>query len=140
MASVAREIGYTRAMFVHGLDGLDEISLLGKTKIIELRNGAFTDYEIAPEDFGMKRCRLEDIKTGTPEENAATIRGVFNGSITGPQKDAVVLNSAGALIVGGKAETFEEGIAVARQIIESGRAMTKLDQLIRRSNAVLKQG
>lgn len=140
VASVAREIGYTRAMFVHGLDGLDEISLLGKTKIIELRNGAFTDYEIAPEDFGMKRCRLEDIKTGTPEENAATIRGVFNGSITGPQKDAVVLNSAGALIVGGKAETFEEGIAVARQIIESGRAMTKLDQLIRRSNAVLKQG
>ena len=140
VASVAREIGYTRAMFVHGLDGLDEISLLGKTKIIELRNGAFTDYEIAPEDFGMKRCRLEDIKTGTPEENAATIRGVFNGSITGPQKDAVVLNSAGALIVGGKAETFEEGIAVARRIIESGRAMTKLDQLIRRSNAVLKQG
>lgn len=62
---VAREIGYTRAMFVHGEDGLDEISLFGKTKIIELKDGEFNSYTIAPEDFGLKRCTLEDIKTGT---------------------------------------------------------------------------
>lgn len=138
VAHVAKEIGYTRAMFVHGLDGLDEISLLGKTKIMELKDGNLESYEICPEDFGMNRCSLQDIKTGTPEENAAIIRGVFSGEITGPQKDAVVLNSAGALIVGGKANDFEEGIALARQIIEDGLAMKKLDELVVNSNAFLK--
>lgn len=135
---MAKEIGYTRAMFVHGLDGLDEISLLGKTKIMELKDGNLESYEICPEDFGMNRCSLQDIKTGTPEENAAIIRGVFSGEITGPQKDAVVLNSAGALIVGEKANDFEEGIALARQIIEDGLAMKKLDELVVNSNAFLK--
>ena len=138
VAHVAKEIGYTRAMFVHGLDGLDEISLLGKTKIMELKDGNLESYEICPEDFGMNRCSLQDIKTGTPEENAAIIRGVFSGEITGPQKDAVVLNSAGALIVGEKANDFEEGIALARQIIEDGLAMKKLDELVVNSNAFLK--
>lgn len=138
VAHVAKEIGYTRAMFVHGLDGLDEISLLGKTKIIELKDGRLESYEICPEDFGMNRCSLQDIKTGTPEENAAIIRGVFSGEITGPQKDAVVLNSAGALIVGEKANDFEEGIALARRIIEDGLAMRKLDELVAGSNAFLK--
>lgn len=138
VAHVARKIGYTRAMFVHGLDGLDEISLLGKTKILELKDGDLKSYEICPEDFGMKRCSLSDIKTGTPEENAATIRSVFSGTITGPQKDAVVLNSAGALIVGGKAESFDEGIALARHIIESGMAQKKLDELVTCSRAFQK--
>lgn len=138
VAHVAKEIGYTRAMFVHGLDGLDEISLLGKTKIMELKDGRLESCEICPEDFGMSRCSLQDIKTGTPEENAAIIRGVFSGEITGPQKDAVVLNSAGALIVGEKANDFEEGIALARQIIEDGLAMKKLDGLVAGSNAFLK--
>ena len=138
VAHVAKEIGYTRAMFVHGLDGLDEISLLGKTKIMELKDGNLESYEICPEDFGMNRCSLQDIKTGTPEENAAIIRCVFSGEITGPQKDAVVLNSAGALIVGEKANDFEEGIALARQIIEDGLAMKKLDELVVNSNAFLK--
>lgn len=138
VAHVARQIGYTRAMFVHGVDGLDEISLLGKTKILELKDGQLESYEICPEDFGMKRCSLSDIKTGTPEENAAIIRGVFSGEITGPQKDAVVLNSAGALIVGGKAESFEEGIAMAQRIIESGMAQKKLDELVTCSSAYQK--
>lgn len=138
VAHVAMEVGYTRAMFVHGLDGLDEISLLGRTRILELKDGKLERYEIAPEDFGMKRCKLEDIKTGTPEENAATIRGVFSGEITGAQLDAVVLNSAGALIVGGKAENFEEGIASARRIIASGLAQKKLDELVKYSCAFQK--
>lgn len=135
VAAVARDIGYTRAMFVYGLDGLDEISLLGKTRIVELKDGELKTFEIQPEDFGMKRCSLEDIKTGTPEANAATIRGVFDGSITGPQKDAVVLNAAGALIVGGKAESFEEGVALAGKIIESGAAKAKLAELVEKSQA-----
>ena len=90
---VAKELGYTNAMFVYGLDGLDEISLLGKTRINELKDGVITTFEIEPEDFGIKRCTLDEIKTGTPEENANTIKGVFSGEITGPRRDAIVLNS-----------------------------------------------
>lgn len=136
---VAKELGYTRAMFVHGIDGLDEISLLGKTRINELKDGNVRTYEISPEDFGMKCCALEDIRTGTPEENAAVIRGVFSGQITGPRKDAIVLNSAGALIVGGKAENFKDGIRLAQEIIESGRAQRKLEELVSQSNAVVNE-
>lgn len=133
---VAKELGYTNAMFVHGLDGLDEISLLGPTRINQLKNGEITSFEICPEDFGMKRCTLEDIKTGTPAENAETITGVFRGEITGPRKDAIVLNAAGALIVGGKAADFEEGIRLARSLIESGTALHKLEELQSRSQAI----
>ncbi|MPM14818.1 Anthranilate phosphoribosyltransferase [bioreactor metagenome] len=133
---VAKELGYTNAMFVHGVDGLDEISLLGKTKVNELKNGEVTSYEIAPEDFGLKRCTLEEIKTGTPEENAATITGVFQGSIKGPRRDAILLNAAGALVVGGKAAGFAEGIALASELIDSGAALSKLNQLKTLSNQV----
>ncbi len=131
---VARRIGYTKAMFVYGEDGLDEISLLGKTSIAELADGEIKRYTIAPEDFGLKSCKLEDIKTGTPEENAATIKGVFSGEIEGPRKDAIILNAAGALVVGGKAADFAEGIALAREIIESGAAAKKLSELVEESN------
>ncbi|MDF9409462.1 anthranilate phosphoribosyltransferase [Pelotomaculum isophthalicicum JI] len=132
---VAKELGYTNAMFVHGLDGLDEISLLGKTRINELKDGEITTYEIEPEDFGMERCTLEEIKTGLPEENANTIRGVFSGEITGPRRSVVILNAAGALKVGGKAASFEEGIALAQQLIDSGAAAEKLKQLCKMSNS-----
>ena len=135
VATVAKEIGYTRAMFVHGLDGLDEISLLGRTRIIELKDGAFKTYEIEPEDFGFTRCRLDEIRTGTPEENAAIIRGVFDGSIRDARRNAVILNAAGALVVGDKAADFKEGIEKAAQIIDGGRAKEKLDQLVELSNA-----
>jgi anthranilate phosphoribosyltransferase len=126
---VARELGYTRAMFVHGLDGLDEISLLGKTRINELKGSEVDTYEIEPEDFGLSRCSLEEIKTGTPAENASTIEGVFSGKITGPRLDAIVLNSAGALIVGGISSGFKEGISLAGEIIADGSASRKLGEL-----------
>ena len=136
---VAKELGYTTAMFVYGVDGLDEISLLGKTRINELRSGQVSSYEIAPEDFGLPRCTIDDIRTGTPEENAAVIRGVFSGEITGHRKNAIILNAAGALMVGDKAASFPEGIALAREIIDSGRAMAKLEALVAHSNAFPKQ-
>lgn len=126
---VAKELGYTNAMFVHGLDGLDEISLLGKTRINELNDGEITTYEISPEQFGLSRCTLEQIKTGTPQENAETVRGVFSGSIRGARRDAVVLNAAGALKVGGKVDSFEEGIVLANDILDSGDAARKLKEL-----------
>ena len=126
---VAKELGYTNAMFVHGTDGLDEISLLGTTRVNELKNGAVRQYEIRPEDFGLHRCALEDIKTGTPDENAAVITGVFSGAVSGPRRDAILLNAAGALIVGGKAADFPAGLALAAELIDSGAAMEKLLEL-----------
>jgi anthranilate phosphoribosyltransferase len=132
---VAKEMGYTNAMFVHGLDGLDEISLLGKTRINHLRNGEITTFEIAPEDFGLERCKLEDIKSRTPEDNATTIKGVFEGKIKDSNKDAIVLNAAGALVVGDKAKDFKEGIKLADEIIQSGDALKKLNELKEMSNA-----
>ncbi len=134
VAQVALSLGYKRALFVHGLDGLDEISLLGKTRIQELNNGKITTYEIAPEDFGMSRCTLEEIATGTPEENANMIRNVFSGKDKGPRRQAVVLNAAGALMIGDKANSFAEGIKLANELIDSGAAQQKLNDLITASN------
>ncbi len=111
--------------------------MLGKTKIIELKDGEFETYEIEPEDFGLTRCKLEDIKTGTPEENAATIRGVFDGSITGPMRDVLRLNAAGALIIGDKATDFIDGIQKVAEIIDSGAANNKLKELIEKSNSFI---
>ncbi len=133
---VASELGYTNAMFVHGRDGLDEISLLGPTKINELKNGEVRSYEICPEDFGLECCTLDEIKTGTPEENAATITGVFTGRIKGPRKEAIILNAAGALVVGGRAENFAAGITLASGIIDSGSAYDKLEELRTLSNKI----
>jgi len=135
---VAKELGYTNAMFVHGLDGLDEISLLGKTRINHLKNGEVTTTEIAPEDFGLERCALSDIKTGTPDENAETINGVFAGKITGPKRDAILLNAAGALIVGGKADSFRAGLSLAGELIGSGAATKKLRELREMSGSFTK--
>lgn len=139
VAYVAKELGYTRAMFVHGVDGLDEISLLGITKIVELSGGELKKYEISPEELGLRSCKIEEIITGTPEENAKTINGVFDGSITGPRRDSILLNSAGALMVGGKAEGFKEGLELAREIIESGKAAKKLRELRTMSNTIVKE-
>ena len=134
VSHVALSLGYTRALFVHGEDGLDEISLLGKTRINEINNGAIKSYEIAPEDFGMARCTLAEIATGTPEENATMIRDVFSGKDRGPRRQAVLLNAGGALMIGDKADSFAEGIKLACEIIDSGAAQKKLNQLISASH------
>ncbi|GAB6174373.1 anthranilate phosphoribosyltransferase [Paradesulfitobacterium aromaticivorans] len=130
VSQIALSLGYTRGMFVHGLDGLDEISLLGTTRINEIKNGSIRTYEISPEDFGLTRCTLEDIATGTPEVNAGVIRDVFSVNNKGPRRDAVIINAAGALYIGGKANSFAEGIQLAGEIIDSGAAQAKLKQLI----------
>ena len=132
---VAKELGYTSAMFVHGQDGLDEISLLGKTRINHLKDGRITTMEIAPEDFGLRRCSLSDIRTSTPEVNAETIREVFSGKITGPRREAILLNAAGALVVGARAVDFRAGISLAAELIDSGAAAKKLGELKEMSNS-----
>ncbi|NLK88005.1 MAG: anthranilate phosphoribosyltransferase [Clostridiaceae bacterium] len=134
VTEVAASIGYKRALFVHGADGLDEISLIGSTIINELDNGVVARYEIKPEDFGIRRCSISEIATGTPQENAEMIRNVFSGHDRGPRRDAVVLNSAGALIIGGRADSFADGIRLAGELIDSGEAKKKLERLIEASN------
>lgn len=129
VAKIALSLGYTRGLFVHGLDGLDEISLLGRTRINEIKDEAIVSYEICPEDFGLTRCTLEDIATGTPEVNAGVIRDVFSGGTRGPRRDAILINAGGALYIGGKAGSIAEGIKVAGEIIDSGAAQAKLNQL-----------
>lgn len=131
---VATSLNYTRALFVHGEDGLDEISLLGKTRINELNNGVITSYIITPEDFGLTRCKLTDIATGTPEANAVMIKDVFSGKNKGPRLQAVILNAGGALMIGDKARTLKEGIQLAKEIIDSGAAQNKLNQMIEASH------
>ncbi|MFA8439856.1 anthranilate phosphoribosyltransferase [Pueribacillus sp. YX66] len=134
VAEVAMAVGYERALIVHGLDGLDEISLLGSTKINEINHGKLSTYEITPEEFGLSRCTLEEIATGTPKENADMIRNVFSGQDKGPRREAVVLNAAGALMIGEKAGSFSEGIKLANELIDSGAAEDKLHKLISASN------
>jgi anthranilate phosphoribosyltransferase len=135
VTEVAQSLGYTRALFVHGEEGMDEISLLGKTRINELKNGEIIRYELVPEDLGLSRCKPNDIITGTPEANAVMIRDVFSGKNKGPRRQAVILNAAGALMISDKAENFKEGVKLAQEILDSGQAQKKLNEVIEASHS-----
>jgi anthranilate phosphoribosyltransferase len=140
VSQVALNLGYKRALFVHGLDGLDEISLLGATRVYELKDGAITQYEVTPEQFGLTRCKLSDIETGTPEANAQTIQDVFSGKDRGPRREAILINAAGALYIGGRADSIQEGIKKAAELIDSGAALHKLNQLVETSKKYAVKG
>ncbi len=131
---VADALGYTKAIFVHGEDGSDEISMMGKTYIRELYHGQICAHEFLPEEVGIRRCSLSDIETGTPEANAVMIKDVFSGKDKGPRRQAVVLNSAAVLLAADKADNLKEGIGLANEIISSGAAQNKLNQFIEASH------
>jgi anthranilate phosphoribosyltransferase len=130
IAEVLKQLGLSRAMVVHGEPGLDEISNVGKTKVSELSGGRVKTFTISPGEYGIKRARLEDLVGGTPQENAKTLRDILAGRENGPKRDIVLLNAAGGLIVGGKAKDFNGGIALATEIIDSGKALKKLEEYI----------
>jgi anthranilate phosphoribosyltransferase len=134
IARVLKNLGSARAMVVHGLEGLDEISLCGPTRIAELRDGAIKEYTIRPEQFGLKPCGIEELRGGNPEESAAIVRAVLDGK-KGPARDVVLLNSGAALYVSGTAATVSEGIGMAAESIDSGNARRKLAELIELTNA-----
>lgn len=134
LAKVLSSLGVKRGMVVYGTDKLDEISISAPTKICEVDNGIYRSYVIAPELFGLKSASREDIVGGTAEENAAVTRGILDGSITGPKRDIVLLNSGAALFKAGKANSMYEGIELARKMIESGKASATLDNFVRYSN------
>ncbi len=134
IAHVLKNLGSVRAMVVHGMEGLDEISLCGPTKVAELREGQIREYTIEPEEVGLKRCRLEDLHGGNAEQSAAIVRGVLQGD-KGPARDVVLLNSGAALYVSGSAASIRDGMALAASSIDSGKARQKLEQLVQLTNA-----
>ncbi len=134
IANVLKNLGTLRAMVVHGVEGLDEISLCGPTKVSELRDNQVHHYTILPEELGLKRCRLEDLHGGSPDECASILRGVLRGE-KGPKRDMVLLNSGAALYVSGAADSIAKGIRLAAESIDSGKAQGKLDLLVQMTNA-----
>lgn len=134
VVQVLKNLGTLSAMIVHGLEGLDEISLAGPTKVSELRNGQIRNYTLTPEEHGLNRCRLEDLLGGNPEQCAVALRGVLRGE-KGPKRDVVLLNSGAALYVAGAAGTIGDGMRLAQQSIDSGKAQAKLEQLVQVTNA-----
>ena len=134
LCEVLKNLGVKSALSVYGQDGLDEISVSDKTSICELKDGELKCYEIAPEDFGIKRCSKKDLVGGNPRENAQITLDILNGQ-KGPKRDAVVLNSAAALYVAGKTDSLEEGVRLASEIIDSGKALEQLEKFIEYTNS-----
>ncbi len=135
LAKVMMSLGVSRGMVVYGTDRLDEISVSAPTNICEFRDGYYRDLTIRPEDFGLETADKHEIIGGTPEENAEITKGILEGKITGARRDIVLLNAGAGLYIGGKAESMKEGVALAGQIIDSGKARQKIDDMIRVSNS-----
>ncbi|WP_026525919.1 anthranilate phosphoribosyltransferase [Butyrivibrio sp. MB2005] len=133
LAQVLISLGVKRGMVVYGMDKLDEISLSAPTKICELKEGWYKTYTIEPEDFGFNKCTKDDLKGGTPEENAKITREILGGA-KGPKRDAVLLNAGASLYIGGKADSFKEGVELAAKTIDSGKALETLENFIKVSN------
>ena len=133
LAQVLINLGVRRGMVVYGQDKLDEISMSAPTSVCEIKDGWFKSYVITPEEFGFSRCTREDLAGGTPQENAAITRAILEGE-TGCKRDAVLMNAGASLYIGGKADTMKEGVALAADLIDSGKAMKVLDTLIAVSN------
>ena len=123
-AHVMKKLGIERAMVVNG-DGMDEISSISETYVAELRDGNITTYTLTPEELGIKRATANDIAGGTPKENALDIKYILKGE-KGPKRDIIVMNSAAALYVAGKAASVKEAIPIVEEVIDSGKALQKL--------------
>lgn len=133
LAQVLVNLGVKRGMVVYGLDKLDEISLSAPTKICEIRDGWFRSTTVAPEDFGFERCTKDDLKGGTPAENAQITRDILSGA-KGHKRNAVLLNAGASLYIAGKADTFADGVKLAAELIDSGKAAATLEKFIEVSN------
>ena len=133
LAKVLMELGVKRGMVVYGMDKLDEISLSAPTKVCEIKDGSLHTYEIKPEDFGLTRCKKEDLAGGDPKENAAITLSILKGE-KGAKRDAVLLNAGAALYIGEKAKSMQEGINLAARLIDSKKALNVLEDFIKVSN------
>ena len=133
LAQVLLDLGIRRGLVVYGQDKLDEISMSAATTVCEIRDGWFRTFVLTPEEFGFERCSKEDLKGGTPKENAEITLAILKGE-KGPKRNAVLLNAGAALYIGEKADSIKAGIALAEELIDSGKALDTLYRLIEGSN------
>ncbi len=133
LARVLSDLGVKRGMAVYGQEKLDEISACGPTSICEVDNGEYKSYVVRPEDFGFKSGKNGDLTGGSPEENAQITRDILSGRETGTKRNAVLLNAGAAIYVGGKANSFAEGVQLAARLIDDGSALRKLEEIVRES-------
>lgn len=133
LARVLFNLGVKNAMVVYGQDCLDEISMSARTTVCEIKDGIFRSYEIEPEQFGFKKCNKEELVGGTPEENAKITLAILNGE-KGPKREAVLMNAGAGFYVGGKVSTLEDGVKLAAELIDSGKAKERLDEFVKLSN------
>ena len=129
MIRVLQDLGHERALVFYGEDGLDELTTTGPSRVFELKAGTVTEYELDPKDLRLGRSRPEDLRGGTPPENAALLRQVLDGE-AGPRREVVVLNAAAAVLAAGKADQWPEAMALARESLDSGRAKQALSRLV----------
>ena len=134
LAHVLKNLGVKRAMVVYGRDSIDEISLSAPTKVCEFKGDEFKSYEITPEQFGLKRCKKEELIGGMPEENAKIAREILDGK-EGPKMNAVLLNAGAAIYLASDNLTMQDAIEKARDIITSGAAKKQLERFVEKSNA-----
>ena len=130
IAGVLKEIGVKHALVIASEDGMDEISTNAPTKVSELKDGKVHTYEINPADYGFQPGTMADYAGGTPAENAEITLRILQGQEQGPKRDIVLLNAGAALYAGNKAESIEAGIQLAQKMIDSGKALQKLQQLV----------
>jgi anthranilate phosphoribosyltransferase len=135
MIQVLKRLGSTHAMVVHSLNGMDEISAAGKSRVWELQDDKITNYQVSPQDFGLATAGVKTLAGGTPQENAAILRAVLEGE-KGPRRDAVVMNAAAGIAVSSRNKNssglpaLKDGAGIAQEAIDSGRALDKLEKLI----------
>ena len=133
LSRVLNSLGVKRALVVYGTDKMDEISASSPTFVCELNSGEYKNYTIKPEDFGLTSCKKEELVGGTPEENAQITLAILKGE-KGPKRNAVLLNAGAALYIGGKADSIADGIKLAAELIDSGKALAKLEEFKTESN------
>ena len=134
LAQVLADLGVKRGMVVFGQDKLDEISLSSPTTVCEIKDGWYRTRVIRPEDFGFATCQKSELVGGTPEENAAITRAILAGEERGAKRNATLLNAGASLYIGEKAASMEEGVKLAAELIDSGKATAVLEKMIEVSN------
>ena len=133
MARVLSGLGVKKGMVVYGQDKLDKISISAPTTVCEFHEGSYHTYEIRPEEIGFTTCKKEELMGGSPQENAEITKAILSGE-PGAKREAVLLNAGAGLYIGGKAESLQEGVKMAAELIDTGKAKKKLEEFIEESN------
>lgn len=134
LAQVLMSLGVKKGVVVYGKDKLDEISISAPTLVCDFENGRYKTYTIAPEDFGVRRAKKEEIEGGTSQENAEFTKAILNGTLRDAKRDVVMLNAGAGLYVAGVTDSIKEGVKLAGEILDSGAAYRKLEEFVRETN------